>query len=311
MTAEVVTAVAVAFAVVTGANDGGALIAPGLRVPILNVPISLAVLAGATVALPLLAGTAVASTLLRSIVPPGDAGRTAVVTGFVVAVVVVAVLTRVGRPTSLTLAVIGGLTGAGFGFAVPVDTGVVGRVLAIGLAAPAVGMLLALLASSWWRPARGVRYLTAVRRAHVVAYVTQCVAYGANDGQKMLVLFMIAGTGDSLEWWSYPVVAIAFALGAVLGLPRVARTVGTGILNVRPTHAVTAEMSAAVAVLGSSALGAPVSMTQAVTGGLLGAGVHQSYRRIRWEVVRNLVAAWMITLPVSAGLGALVGIVLS
>ena len=44
MTAEVVTAVAVAFAVVTGANDGGALIAPGLRVPILNVPISLAVL---------------------------------------------------------------------------------------------------------------------------------------------------------------------------------------------------------------------------------------------------------------------------
>ena len=157
MTGEVVTAVAVLFAVVTGANDGGALIAPGLRVPILNVPISLALLAGAAVALPLLAGTAVAATLSRSIVPPGSAGRAAVVAGFVVAVVVVAVLTRAGRPTSLTLAVIGGLTGAGFGFAVPVDLEVAGRVLTIGLAAPIVGMLLALLASSWWRPGRDVR----------------------------------------------------------------------------------------------------------------------------------------------------------
>ena len=121
---------------------------------------------------------------------------------------------------------------------------------------------------------------------------------------------MIAGTGDRLVWWAYPVIAAAFALGATLGLPRVVRTVGNGILNVRPTHAVTAEMSAALAVLGSSALGAPVSMTQAVSGGLLGAGVRESYRRIRWKVVRNLVAAWLITLPASAALGALAGIVL-
>nr|WP_246211720.1 inorganic phosphate transporter [Phytoactinopolyspora alkaliphila] len=294
-------------------NDGGALIAPGLRVPALSVPVSLAILTTAVVALPLLVSTAVADTMAGAIVSNDDDAPTALAIGFLVAIVVVMSLAWAGLPTSLTLAVIGAIAGAGLGMDLAVGWNSVIRVLSIGMAAPIVGMLLALAGSWIWRAARDASYLSTVRRSHMAAFVAQCVAYGANDGQKMLVLFMAATAagngGRAVPWWAYLVIVAGFGVGAVLGLPKIARTVGNGILSTRPTHAVTAEFSAAAAVLGSAAVGAPVSMTQSIAGGLLGAGVHESYRRVRWRVVRNLALAWVVTLPVSFGAAAVAGLV--
>ncbi|NEE00751.1 inorganic phosphate transporter [Phytoactinopolyspora halotolerans] len=313
---EVLVAIAVVFAVVTGANDGGALIAPGLRVPGLSVPVSLGMLIVAVVAFPLLVSTAVAGTMLESIVGAERDGTTALAIGFIAGVVVSAALAWIGLPTTLTLAVIGGIAGAGLGMALDVGWSAVVRVLLIGMAAPAVGAVLALVGSWAWRSFRNASYLWTVRWTHATAYAAQCVAYGANDGQKMLVLFLaasITADGDtgaaSLDWWAYPALAAAFAVGAVIGLPRVARSVGNGILSSRPTHAVTAEFSAAAAVLGSAAAGAPVSMTQSVAGGLVGAAVHESARRVRWRMVRNLAVAWVVTLPASFGAAALAGVI--
>lgn len=313
MPAEALVAVAVVFALVTAVNDGGALLAPGTRVPALSVPVGLVMLTTAVVGVPLLVSTAVADTTATTIVPAGQDGPTALVIGFSVAVVVVMCSARMSLPTSLTLAVIGGIAGAGAGLGLAVAWASVLRVLAIGLAAPAVGALLALAGARLWRTAAGAAYLPTVRRAHVVAFAAQCVAYGANDGQKMLVLFIAAGgagtAGATVMWWVYPVIAACFALGAVLGLPRMTRSMGTGLLSTRPTHAVTAEFASAAAVLGSAAVGTPVSMTQSVAGGLFGAGVHDSYRRLRWRVVRNLAVAWVVTLPASAGVAAAAGAV--
>ncbi|WP_129667307.1 inorganic phosphate transporter [Phytoactinopolyspora endophytica] len=317
MAPEVLVAIAIAFAVVTGSNDGGALIAPGLRVPALSVPVSLGILTLAVVAFPLLISTVVADTMLNSIVTADADGTTALAIGFIASVAVAAVLTWMSLPTSLTLAVIGGIAGSGLGMGLTVGWGSVLRVLAIGMAAPVVGALLALLGAWAWRSFRNATYLSTVRWTHMTAFGAQCIAYGANDGQKMLVLFLAAGVvasdgpaeGTTLDWWAYPVIAVAFAVGTALGLPRAARSVGNGILSTRATHAVTAEFAAATAVLGSAAVGAPVSMTQSVAGGLLGAGVHESYLRVRWRVVRNLATAWVITLPASFGAAALAGVV--
>ncbi|AYY12498.1 inorganic phosphate transporter [Actinobacteria bacterium YIM 96077] len=313
MPPEVLIAIAVIFAIVTGANDGGALIAPGLRVPALSVTASLALLTTAFVAYPLIVSTAVADTMMRDIVPPNTDGITALTIGFLVAVVVVAILARSGLPTSLTLAVIGGITGAGLGGGLSVGWESTLRVLAIGLAAPIVGALLGLAGATIWRALRSSSYLSTVRRTHVAAFGAQCLAYGANDGQKVLVLFLAAsiaaGDGATLRWWVFPVMAVAFVIGTFWGLPRVARSIGGGIMSSRPTHTVTGEFAAAAAVLGSAAVGTPVSMTQSIAGGLLGAGAHDSVRRVRWRVVRNLGVAWLVTLPASAVLGAAAGVI--
>lgn len=298
---------ALAFAVVTGVNDGGALLAPGLRVPGMGLAGGLVILTASSVALPWLTAAPVAHTLARGIVEPGEGAALALALGFAVAVGVVACLTARGLPTSLTLAVIGGVAGAGWGQAASVDWRHVVWVLLIAAAAPIVGMLLAIVGAVAWPALRPRRYGATMRRSHVAAFTAQCLAYGANDGQKMLALFLVAGLAGAdgrLDWWWYPTVGAAFAAGAMLGLPRMVKSVGSGILAARPVHVVTGEFAAAGAVLGSAALGAPVSMTQAVVGGLLGAGVRESYRRIRWRAVRGLVLSWVLTLPWSLVIAA-------
>lgn len=308
------TALAVIFVVVAGINDGGALVATGLRVPALSVRVSVLLLVLAVVAGPLVLGTAVARMLGERLVPDGSAQTWVLATGFVVAVVVVWVLARSGRPTSLTLAVIGGITGAGWGMGLAVDWPALLRVLAIGVAAPFVGAVLAMVAARALHLAPDAGYLPTVRRAHTAAFVAQCVAYGANDGQKVLVLFLAAEAmsgHNGLSWWTYIVIAVAFAAGTALGLPRFAGSVGSGILSTRPMHAVTAEFAAAAAVLGSTAVATPVSMTQSISGALVGVGVHDGFRRLRWHIVRTMALAWLLTLPAALGLAALGGVVIA
>lgn len=94
---------------------------------------------------------------------------------------------------------------------------------------------------------------------------------------------------------------VLFGLGALLGLPRAAASLGSGIVPLRPLDTVTAEFAAAVAVLGSAALGFPVSMTQSVAGGLFGAGLGRGARRVRWRQAGRIGVAWLVTLPLSTG----------
>ena len=77
-------------------------------------------------------------------------------------------------------------------------------------------------------------------------------------------------------------------------------------MPVRPTNAVIAEVSSGVAVLSTGLLGAPVSMTQAIAGGLVGTGAHDGIRRIRWEQALKILAAWVVTLPLALGVATLV-----
>ena len=86
-----------------------------------------------------------------------------------------------------------------------------------------------------------------------------------------------------------------------------AGTLATGVLIARPFHVVSAELSAGVAVLGSTALGAPVSMTQSVTGGLVGSGASEGLTRIRWKIALRVGVAWVVTLPAATAIAVAVG----
>lgn len=296
---------AAAFAVVNGANDGGAMVASQLRVPGIRPLTTLLALAGALVAVPLVLGTGVADTLTSGLVRASrDAQQLVVGTGATAAIVVVAVLTRLGLPTSLTLGMVGGIVGAGLGRGLPVIATGVGRVVLIGVAAPVVGGLVAqrlvpLSAIALTR--RGTRGLTMLA---AMATFAQAVAYAANDGQKMFAVVAVSPVGIT------PLVvvgvAVLFTVGTVVGLRAVAGTLGGGIVRGGPQEEVTAQLGAAVAVLSSAALGVPVSMTQAVAGGLVGTGMLRGLRQIRWRVAGQLVLAWLLTLPSAAVLGAVI-----
>ena len=315
MVAAGLIVLAVGFAIVNGMNDGGSLASMGIKLPGIRPLTAIGMLTVAVVLAPLLLGTAVATTLSSRLVSFEDAGgQLALAVAVVVALALVLVLSRWGLPTSLTLALVGGITGAGLGSGLPVAWGWVLWVLALAAIAPLVGTLIA-LGLSWamyaWAPSLSMT--PALRRGHRAAFSLQCLAYGVNDGQKMLAVFALAlalpTAPVSLPLGFIALIGACFALGAALGLRRYGATLGSGVMAMRPINAVIAEVAAGVSVLSTGLLGAPVSMTQAITGGLVGTGAHEGMRRIRWNQAARIAMAWVVTLPaallVAAGLTAL------
>lgn len=300
-----------AFAALNGANDGASLTSLGLTVRGLSPVTALTALGVAVAAVPLVFGTAVASTLTaRLVVFDGTAGRRTLLAAIVAAVVVTLALSVRGLPTSITLALIGGIGGAGVGAGLAVAWKAIALVLLAAAAAPAAGGLVALGAArlARWLPSRSGVHLR-VRRAHAVAFGALCLAYGANDGQKILAVFalVIGVSGGRVEAdpLALAVGGALFVAGGVLGLRRYARTIGGGVIPARPEQAVLTEASAATVVLAMAAVGAPVSMTQSVAGGLVGAAWTTGRRRVRWRMVLRIAFAWVLTLPAAFVLAAI------
>jgi PiT family inorganic phosphate transporter len=99
--------------------------------------------------------------------------------------------------------------------------------------------------------------------------------------------------------------ASAIALGTYSGGWRIIRTVGTRIIRMDPAQGFTASGAGAAVILASSHYGFPLSTTQVISGGVMGAGAGKRLSAVRWGVAGNIVAAWLITMPAAAAIGAL------
>lgn len=310
-------ALAALFAAFTGFNDAGALVGVGLRVRGLRPVTSLLLLTLAVAAAPVLLGTAVAATLSERLVGADGAGAgSVVVAGVGAAVAVTATLAARGLPTSLTLALIGGIAGAGVGARTAVNWQLIGLVLLVAAASPLVGGLAALavcrMVGAFPAPeGAGAR----LRWLHVGALAATCLAYGANDGQKMLAVYAAVQGGTPGRFASSPlaltIVAGCFLVGGAIGLPRLAAALAGQLTAGRADSIVVTELSGAGVVLGTAALGAPVSMTQSLSGAMVGTGLSAGARRVRWRGVLRLGRAWLLTLPTAFGAGALVCLTLA
>lgn len=324
------------FALVAGANDGAALLSTGLRVPGLRPFSALALLLAALVLGPVvLLPTAVATTLAHQLVP-FSAGEAA--TGSLVAtagaLVVVFGSARSGLPTSLTLALVGALAGAGLGVGPGVNWQALARVLAVGVAAPAICALAAFTGARFVLPAlshqappaarrpRALPYRASrrpdiaarLRRWHRATFCLQCLAYSANGGQKMLAVLALAlggaaGPGAAVHdpLWQAVSLAALFGTGVLTSVRRVAERLGRSVLSVHLRHAVVAEACSAVVVLASGLSGTPLTLSQSLAGALVGAGSSESPRRVRWAQAARLAGAWAVTLPAAFCLGAMGG----
>lgn len=308
-------ALAAAFVFVCGANDGAALLALAVRHPEVPPYGVLGLLLAAVAAGPALFGLTVARTFTDRLIDATDRrGPLIVLAGVTVSLVLVLVLTWHGVPTSITLAVLGGLAGAATGIGARTAWQTLLVVLLVAAAAPLVGGGLGLL---FGMAARRLptysRLPAAVRMAHLTAFSGQSLAYAANDGQKMFavtgVAMAVGGGTSGMRAPTWPVLAalaVVFGSGTLLSLRRMVRGATFALLPARPWRLVAAELAAASAVLGSSYVGAPVSMTQSMAAGLVGAGASQGVRRVRWQFAGPVLIAWLITLPASllAGLAA-------
>jgi PiT family inorganic phosphate transporter len=108
----------------------------------------------------------------------------------------------------------------------------------------------------------------------------------------------------SVPWWVIALSASAIAVGTAVGGWRLIKTLGARFYKIRPVHAFASQLASAGVILGAALFGGPVSSTQVVSSAIMGVGSAERLSKVRWMVARDIVLAWVLTIPISALLAA-------
>jgi PiT family inorganic phosphate transporter len=322
-----VIGLALAFDLTNGFHDSSNSLAAPVATRAMAPAQALAVTTLFTMLGPIIAGTAVADTM-GGLVEVGTDQVLGILAASLIAAVAWNLLTwRFGLPSSSSHALVGGLVGSAMMVAGPAavnwggaagwhPTGVLG-VLAVLATSPVLGGL-----AGWGLDASARR---ALRRAHRSVttplksgqWVTSALlafTHGTNDAQKTMGLITLALVAAgalpsfAVPLWVKVVCAAAMTLGTAMGGWRIVRTVGRGIYRIRPLDGLTSQGASAAVIGGAAVLGAPVSTTHVVASSVVGVGAARRKHHVRWRVVREILLAWVITLPGCAALGAAVAL---
>ncbi len=99
--------------------------------------------------------------------------------------------------------------------------------------------------------------------------------------------------------WVILISAAAIAFGTSLGGWRLIHTLGGRIIRIRPLHGFASQISGGAVILAASLLGGPVSTTQVMSSSIMGTGAAERINKVRWQVARDMLVAWLLTIPVS------------
>ncbi len=262
-------------------------------------------------------GLHVAATIGTGIVAPSVIDDSVVFGALMGAIVWNIVTWLAGIPSSSSHALIGGLVGAGLcksGWKAVVWSGLSKTAAAIVLS-PLTGFIVALLlvlivswsflkASPYWvdKLFRHVQFLSAS------AY---SLGHGGNDAQKTMGIIAALLYAHGMEsgsfhvpFWVVMACQAAMALGTLFGGWRIVRTMGSRITHLTPMQGVCAETAGALTLFGATYMGVPVSTTHTITGAIVGVGAARRASAVRWNVAKDIVVAWIITMPAAGLIGA-------
>jgi len=222
-----------------------------------------------------------------------------------------------GIPSSSSYALIGGLIGAGWAhqdIQAVLWHGVLDKVAIPMVASPILGFVIALLIMKillfWTKKKPAIADKKIFRHLQIGSACFVALSHGLNDAQKsmgLITLGLIAGgylTTLTTPLWVILSCAVVMGLGTASGGLRIIRTMGFAITKIDSMQGFAAETSASLVILTASFLGMPVSSTHVITGGITGVGSAKGMLHVDWRIPRRLIAAWVVTLPGAALLGA-------
>jgi len=224
-----------------------------------------------------------------------------------------------GLPSSSSHALIGGLIGAGIvkaGFGILVWSGITKTTLFIVLS-PAIGMILGLMMMvivlNLNRHSSVARSTHVFRKLQLLSAAVYSMGHGGNDAQKTMGIIAIIlyshgmlGSTFYIPLWIVVTCYTVIALGIMSGGWRIVKTMGTKITKLQPMGGFCAETAAAISIIGASLAGIPVSTTHTITGAIVGVGATKRLTAVRWGVAGNIIWAWILTIPMSALMSALI-----
>lgn len=319
----IVVIIALGFDFTNGFHDAANAIATSVGTKALSPNVALAMAAvfnllGAFVGY--WTGSGVAKTI-QSVTTPaeGYAGLALVFSALMGAIIWNLITWRFGLPSSSTHALIGGVVGSALIAGTGVMWGTVWEKVVIPMVtSPFVGLILAFLVMRlivWIFGRKNPQHVgRGFRRAQVASAAAMSLGHGMQDAQKTMGVIFLAlvgmgyvSEGDSIPVWVVAACAIAISAGTAAGGKRIMRTLGRRIIDLDPARGFAAE-SVSAGVLYTTALvwEAPVSTTQIITGGIMGAGVEKRTSSVRWNVGVNILWAWVLTVPCAAAIALVV-----
>jgi len=324
-------ALALAFAVTNGFHDAANAIATLVATRGARPGQALALSAVFNILGALLVGTAVAATIAGIVTVPPSQAVAVIGSGLAAAVIWNLLTWWRGLPSSSGHALVGGLVGAAvadFGIHAvnwggldgwrPV--GVFGVLIALAIS-PVLGLVFGYATVASLRVAlrRATRRVHGpVNGAEWVMSAALSFSHGANDAQKSMgvIAALLVATGHlsslTVPLWVKLSCGAALTVGTAMGGWRIVRTIGRRIFHLTKLDGLASQTASTGVILSASYLGAPVSTTQVVASSVIGVGGgRRRWHHVSWEVVREMGVAWLVTIPATAVLGAVMVVIWS
>lgn len=233
------------------------------------------------------------------------------------------VCTKLGLPISASHALIGGLIGPvwfGFGSEYLIASGI-GNILLFIVLSPLIGMVLGFFMHCFFmKVLKNSNYKkseNAFRRLQLFSSAVFSFSFGLNDGQKtmgivaillsaalaqnpdngLLQLLYNVDEGQFVPYWLMIVSYLLISMGTIIGGWKVIKTLGSGLTKVTPVTGFCSELSGSLTLITTAFLGIPVSTTHTVTGAIIGTGLTDGVKSVKWMTAKNIVWAWVLTIP--------------
>ena len=268
-------------------------------------------------------GVQVATTVGKGVVQSSIVDEWVILGGLVGAITWNLITWYYGIPSSSSHALIGGFAGAAVakaGFGALVASGLA-KIAVFIVLAPVMGLILGfvlMVATLWtFRSSRPSRVDSLFRRLQLVSAATYSLGHGTNDAQKTMgiiaILLFSAGYLGSefyVPFWVILAAHAAIGLGTLAGGWRIIKTMGMRLTKLKPVGGFCAETAGAMMLIGTAIGGIPVSTTHTITGSIVGVGATQRLSAVRWGLAGTIIWAWILTIPLSAAIAALVWLAL-
>jgi len=314
----VVIAIVLIFDFINGFHDSANSIATVVSTKVLSPVAAVGLAATFNFVAFLIFPLKVATTIGKGVINPDIITLNLLAAAIIAAILWNLITWYLGLPSSSSHTLVGGLVGAGIaghGFGSVIYAGV----LKIGIfiiVAPALGMLMSIIISTI------LQYIVknqspfgvnrSFRKLQLLSASAFSLGHGGNDAQKSMGIIWVALIATNqvakdapIDLWIVLSCHAAIALGTLFGGWRIVKTMGQKITKLTPFEGFAAETAGALTLFGATHFGIPVSTTHTITGSIMGVGATKRITAVKWGISAKIFWAWILTIPVSALIGAM------
>lgn len=314
---------AVVFDFINGFHDSANAIATSVSTRVLSMK-SAVIMSACMNFLGAFISDKVAKTVGDGIVDPFKISSSVILFALVSAIIWNLITWYIGIPSSSSHALIGGLIGSAVvykgNFGVVNWISFMDKIVLWLILSPIIGFIagyLFMIAIEWiFRRSKPAFVTKFFSKAQIGSAMLMALNHGGNDAQKSMGVITMALLSSgilstfSIPIWVKAVCALSMAFGTSFGGYKIIKTMGMNMAKLAPVNGFAAETGAAAVIFTATMFHAPVSTTQIISTSIMGVAASKRISSVRWIIAKDILVAWLLTMPVCAGIAAILTLII-